>query len=120
MILKRKKKQEKKSKSKKEFKKEIIKNEETEDEFEKIDLGVWKKIFKILIKDKKIIVQMIIAVILLAANDLVYPLLNKYALEHYFNDSPDFSTKWVFIAAYAFSHCSWLNGVVFYSGCFNC
>lgn len=45
---------------------------------------------------------MIIAVILLAANDLVYPLLNKYALEHYFNDSPDFSTKWVFIAAYAF------------------
>jgi len=48
MILKRKKKQEKKSKSKKEFKKEIIKNEETEDEFEKIDLGVWKKIFKIL------------------------------------------------------------------------
>ena len=46
MILKRKKKQEKKSKSKKEFKKEIIKNEETEDEFEKIDLGVWKKIFK--------------------------------------------------------------------------
>lgn len=102
MILKRKKKQEKKSKSKKEFKKEIIKNEETEDEFEKIDLGVWKKIFKILIKDKKIIVQMIIAVILLAANDLVYPLLNKYALEHYFNDSPDFSTKWVFIAAYSF------------------
>lgn len=102
MILKRKKKQEKKSKSKKEFKKEIIKNEETEDEFEKIDLGVWKKIFKILIKDKKIIVQMIIAVILLAANDLVYPLLNKYALEHYFNDSPYFSTKWVFIAAYAF------------------
>ncbi len=102
MILKRKKKQEKKSKSKKEFKKEIIKNEETEDEFEKIDLGVWKKIFKILIKDKKIIVQMIIAVILLAANDLVYPLLNKYALEHYFNDSPDFSTKWIFIAAYAF------------------
>ena len=33
---------------------------------------------------------MIIAVILLAANDLVYPLLYKYALEHYFNDSPDF------------------------------
>ena len=53
MILKRKKKQEKKSKSKKEFKKEIIKNEETEDEFEKIDLGVWKKIFKILKKIKK-------------------------------------------------------------------
>ena len=95
MILNRNNKQENKSKSKKEFNKEIIKNDETEDEFEKIDLGVWKKIFKILIRDKKIIVQMIIAVILLAANDLVYPLLNKYALEHYFNDSPDFSTKWL-------------------------
>lgn len=61
-----------------------------------------EKIFKILIKDKKVIIQMIIAVILLAANDLVYPLLNKYALEHYFNENPDFSTKWLFIAAYAF------------------
>ncbi len=98
----KKKKQEKKSKQKNELKKDIIKNEETEDDFEKIDLGVWKKIFKILIKDKKVIIQMIIAVILLAANDLVYPLLNKYALEHYFNENPDFSTKWLFIAAYAF------------------
>ena len=98
----KKKKQEKKKKKKNELKKDIIKNEETEDDFEKIDLGVWKKIFKILIKDKKVIIQMIIAVILLAANDLVYPLLNKYALEHYFNENPDFSTKWLFIAAYAF------------------
>ena len=87
MMFNKKKKQEKKSKQK---------------NFEKIDLGVWKKIFKILIKDKKVIIQMIIAVILLAANDLVYPLLNKYALEHYFNENPDFSTKWLFIAAYAF------------------
>ena len=77
-----------------------IKNEETEDEFEKIDLKVWRKIFKILIKDKKVIIQMIIAVILLAANDLIYPLLNKYALEHFFNDTPDFSSKWAFIIAY--------------------
>lgn len=102
MMFNKKKKQEKKSKQKNELKKDIIKNEETEDDFEKIDLGVWKKIFKILIKDKKVIIQMIIAVILLAANDLVYPLLNKYALEHYFNENPDFSTKWLFIAAYAF------------------
>ena len=102
MMFNKKKKQEKKSKQKNELKKDIIKNEETEDDFEKIDLGVWKKIFKILIKDKKVIIQMIIAVILLAANDLVYPLLNKYSLEHYFNENPDFSTKWLFIAAYAF------------------
>ena len=102
MMFNKKKKQEKKSKQKNELKKDIIKNGETEDDFEKIDLGVWKKIFKILIKDKKVIIQMIIAVILLAANDLVYPLLNKYALEHYFNENPDFSTKWLFIAAYAF------------------
>ena len=40
--------------------------EENEDDFEKIDLNIWKKIFKIIIKDKKIIVQMMIAVVFLA------------------------------------------------------
>lgn len=76
--------------------------EDEEDDFEKIDLKIWKKIIKIIIKDKKLIIQMMIAVILLAVNDLVYPLLNRYALEHYFNEQPDFGTKWLFIGMYAF------------------
>lgn len=75
--------------------------EENEDDFEKIDLNIWKKIFKIIIKDKKIIVQMMIAVVFLAINDLVYPLLNSYAIEHYFSENPNFDNRWVFIIAYA-------------------
>lgn len=78
------------------------KNEDTDDDFEKIDLKIWGKIFKIIVKDKKSLTLMIIAVIMLALNDIVYPLLNKYALENFFSDNPDFSTKWLFIAAYAF------------------
>lgn len=76
-------------------------NEEEDDDFEKLDLKVWSKIFKIIIKDKKIVIQMIIAVIMLALNDLIYPIVNKYALEHYFNDNPDFSTRWLYIIGYA-------------------
>lgn len=85
-------------------KEEIVRassQEEDEDDFEKLDLKVWAKIFKIIIKDKRIVIQMIIAVIMLALNDLVYPIVNKYALEHYFNDNPDFSTKWIYIIGYA-------------------
>ena len=81
--------------------KQANKNEEDEDEFEKLDLKVWAKIFKIIIKDKRIVVQLIIAVIMLALNDLIYPLVNRYALENYFNDNPDFSTKWIYIIGYA-------------------
>lgn len=84
---------------------EINKNnrlEETDDDFEKLDLNIWKKIFKIIVKDKKALTQMIIAVVMLALNDIIYPLLNKYALENYFSDNPDFSNKWWFIIAYAF------------------
>ena len=77
------------------FTKELIGNEtlvnkledDNDDDIEKINLNVWKKIFKIIVKDKKSIVVMIIAVINLAINDIVYPLLNKYALEHFFNDN---------------------------------
>lgn len=76
--------------------------DENEDDFEKLNLRVWQKLFKILVKDKRVIIQMIIAVIFMSLNDLFYPLLNKFALDHYFNDHPDFSSKWFFIIAYIF------------------
>lgn len=76
-------------------------DEEIEDDFEKIDLNVWKKIFRIIVKDKKTLIQMIVAVILLAINDIVYPLLNSYAIEHYFSENPNFEDSVLFIIAYA-------------------
>lgn len=74
--------------------------DDSDDESEKIDVKIWKKIFKIIVKDKKSITIMIIAVINLGINDIIYPLLNTYALEHFFNETPDFSTRWYFIVAY--------------------
>ncbi len=74
--------------------------DDNEDTIEKINVSVWKKIFKIIVKDKKSVIIMIIAVVNLGINDIVYPLLNKYALENFFNKTPDFSTRWYFIAAY--------------------
>ena len=92
----------KKEKNKKIDNKEIVLDvEENEDDFEKIDFSVWKKILKIIIKDKKIIIQMMIAVVFLAINDLVYPILNSYAIEHYFSENPNFNNRWFFIIAYA-------------------
>lgn len=68
---------------------------------EKISLGVWKKIIKLVFKQKKHMILMIIFVSCLAGLDIIYPLFNKYALEHYFTENPDFSDKYYFIAGYA-------------------
>ena len=69
---------------------------------EKISLGIWKKIIRLVFKQKKYVILMILFVFCLVALDVIYPLLNKYALNHYFSDNPDFSDKYYFIAAYGF------------------
>lgn len=78
-----------------------ITTDENDDDFEKLDLNIWKKIIKIIVKDKKIIIQMMIAVIFVSLNDLIYPILNKYAIEHYFSENPNFNNSIIFIIAYA-------------------
>lgn len=54
----------------------------------KVDLKVWKEIIKIIFTKKKNIILMIISAIGLALLDICYPLLNTYAIEHFF-DIPD-------------------------------
>lgn len=78
-----------------------VTTDENDDDFEKLDLNIWKKIIKIIVKDKKIIIQMMIAVIFVSLNDLIYPILNKYAIEHYFSENPNFNNSIIFIIAYA-------------------
>lgn len=67
---------------------------------EKISLGVWKKIINLVFKSRKHVILMMVFVFFLTVLDIIYPLLNKYALDHFFNDNPDFSTKYLFIGAY--------------------
>ena len=51
---------------------------------EKINFEVWKKILKIIVKKKKSIVILIISVLVQSTVDVLYPLLNQYALKAFF------------------------------------
>lgn len=73
---------------------------EEQDVVESFKINTWKKIFKIIAKDKKVIFKMIIIVLLLTSLDIIFPLLNKYAIETYFSDKPDFTNRHLFIAIY--------------------
>ena len=66
--------------------------EEQDYSSEKFSAGIWKKIFKVVLKRKKHLILMIIFVVGLACMDIVYPLLNKYAIDQFFTKK-DFSKK---------------------------
>lgn len=73
--------------------------EEQDFSSEKFSAGIWKKILKLVLKRKKHLILMIIFVIGLAGLDILYPLLNSYAIEEFFTKQ-DFSTVPVFIGMY--------------------
>ena len=50
----------------------------------KIDSKVWKKILKLVLKNKLHVTFVIIAMIGLAVLDVVYPLLNSYVITTFF------------------------------------
>ncbi|CCV64769.1 ABC-type transport system, permease and ATPse components [Alteracholeplasma palmae J233] len=65
--------------------------QEKEDVVKKISLGVWKKIFNIVLKEKKKIIILVILATLLAAMEAVIPVLNTYAIDE-FVDAGKFDT----------------------------
>ncbi len=65
-----------------------------------IKLSIWKKIFKIVFKRKKNIILMLLFISLLSLLDIFSPLLNKFALDNFFSDNPDFSLKYIYLAVY--------------------
>jgi len=73
--------------------------EEQDYSSEKFSAGIWKKIFKVVLKRKKHLILMIIFVVGLACMDIVYPLLNKYAIDQFFTKK-DFSTVKLFVIGY--------------------
>ena len=77
--------------------------EEYEEELqdEKINLKTWKKLFKVILKSKKALIRMLISVCIMTCVDIGYPLLNKYALETFFGENPDFSNRYLFYGLYA-------------------
>ena len=64
-----------------------------EKDFEKFKLNTWKKIIKIVLKNKGSLIAMIIFVLMSTMVDIFYPLLNKFVLETYFEGIPSQDNK---------------------------
>ncbi|MFA6801415.1 MAG: ABC transporter ATP-binding protein [Acholeplasmataceae bacterium] len=73
-------------------------NEDDQDIQTKVNFQTWKKILKIIFKSKKRIILLIVFSSLLAILDTAIPLLNRYAIDHFFV-AADFSTWPYFVAA---------------------
>lgn len=78
-----------------------IKNQQMNNE--KLDLNVWKKIFKLIFKNKKNVVFIIVSMILLSILDIMFPLLSSKALDVFFGENPQYDLMWWFIGAYILS-----------------
>ena len=54
-----------------------------ENEFDqKVDFGLWKRLIKYALRSKRIVITTIIALLVVAAVDLIYPLMSKYAIDN--------------------------------------
>ncbi len=73
----------------------------TEEPIKHASLNTWKQIIKCMWLDKVGVIGMLIACVIESAIDVTYPLLNKYALEHYFISNPDYSSLSWFIPVYS-------------------
>ena len=64
--------------------------------------GPWKKIFKTVLLHKKTVVGLLISVICLAVLDVCYPLINSYAISHFFqnNEANRFDNIWYMVLGY--------------------
>ncbi len=64
--------------------------------------GPWKKIFKTVLLHKKTFIGLLISVLFLALLDVGYPLINSYAISHFFesNDPNRFDLIWVMVLGY--------------------
>lgn len=66
----------------------------------KLDIRVWKKIGKVMLKKKVPLIILIISSLFLAFFDILYPLLNSYAIKTFFGEVPDYTHKTTFIIVY--------------------
>ncbi|MDD4000831.1 MAG: ABC transporter ATP-binding protein, partial [Bacilli bacterium] len=67
---------------------------------DKFNFKIWKKILKLVLKRKKNVVFLLIFVTGLAFLDILYPLMNAYAIDNYFSENPDFSDVTQYILGY--------------------
>ena len=79
----------------------------------------WRKIIKTVFKKPGYAIGLISFVVLLALLDVIYPLLNQYAINQYFSDNPNFNNVTIFIVGYlilALFYGFTVFGFLFYAG----
>lgn len=91
----------------------IMENKKALEFNEKIDVGVWKKIFKIIFKNKKNVIFIIVSMILLSILDVMFPLVSSKALDVFFGENPQYDLMWLFIWIYIII--GLLYGIVIYA-----
>lgn len=74
---------------------------EKEFTFESLDKRIWLRLIKIMIKDKKLIITLFTVMVITAIFDVIFPLMNKFAIDHYVIAHQETSTIPWFIIIYA-------------------
>ena len=68
---------------------------------QKLKISVWGKIGRVILRSKKALFFLLLTSLLLGLLDILPPLINRYALQTFFSETPDYSTVWYFILASA-------------------
>ncbi len=68
----------------------------------KVDINLWKRLFGYALRHKKLLVQDVIALIVVAVIDTLYPIMTRYAIDHYVNPGGEPTTEgiWLFGLGY--------------------
>ena len=60
----------------------------------------WRKIIKTVLRHKGYTIGLLVSVLFTALLDVLYPLLNQYAIKNYFSENPKFDSASIFIFGY--------------------
>ena len=75
-----------------------------EEEFntESLDVTLWKKVFKLLLEHKKLLILLFFINIAVALVDVIFPYLNKYAIDYFVSGEGATSQVWTFTIMFVF------------------
>ena len=74
--------------------------EEQDFNTDKLDTGLWKKIFVALLKYKKNLIFLVFLMVTIASIDVAFPMFNRYALDNFVNTNGSTESLWTFAALY--------------------
>lgn len=77
-------------------------NQFKEEEYntDKLDISLWKQIFTIIWKRKKLLIALLVFNVLVALGDVLFPLFSQFAIDHFIIGSSSETTLWIFIVLY--------------------